>query len=306
MVWDIDLQQLGVRLAGNALRVLLILALVFVAIYAIKRLADRLAILLAWGRSDDAEIKKRSNTLASFVRYALVFLVIATGGMMILKEFNVEIRPILASAGVVGLAVGFGAQNLVQDVISGFFILLEDQIRVGDVVNIKGKGGLVEMVGLRMIVLRDLEGTVHYIRNGQIDIISNLTKEFSNYVFDLRIPYGQDHEKVFGVLRKVDEEMRADTRLGPDIIKPLEVFGVDQLNENWMIVKARTTTKALRQWDVGREFLKRIKMAFDANGISIASPRQEIKVELSASSLTPVRDSKETRSTGAGGQLPAA
>jgi small conductance mechanosensitive channel len=306
MVWDIDLQQLGVRLAGNALRVLLILALVFVAIYAIKRLADRLAILLAWGRSDDAEIKKRSNTLASFVRYALVFLVIATGGMMILKEFNVEIRPILASAGVVGLAVGFGAQNLVQDVISGFFILLEDQIRVGDVVNIKGKGGLVETVGLRMIVLRDLEGTVHYIRNGQIDIISNLTKEFSNYVFDLRIPYGQDHEKVFGVLRKVDEEMRADTKLGPDIIKPLEVFGVDQLNENWMIVKARTTTKALRQWEVGREFLKRIKMAFDANGISIASPRQEIKVELAASSLTPVRDSKETRSTGAGGRLPAA
>jgi small conductance mechanosensitive channel len=306
MVWDIDLQQLGIRLAGNAMRVLLILALVFVAIYAIKRLADRLAILLAWGRSDDAEIKKRSNTLASFVRYALVFLVIATGGMMILKEFNVEIRPILASAGVVGLAVGFGAQNLVQDVISGFFILLEDQIRVGDVVNIKGKGGLVETVGLRMIVLRDLEGTVHYIRNGQIDIISNLTKEFSNYVFDLRIPYGQDHEKVFGVLRKVDEEMRADTKLGPDIIKPLEVFGVDQLNENWMIVKARTTTKALRQWEVGREFLKRIKMAFDANGISIASPRQEIKVELAASSLTPVRDSKETRSTGADGRLPAA
>lgn len=309
MAWDVDWENLALRMASNAARVLLIALLMFVAIYAVKKLTERLTILLAWGRSDDAEIKKRSTTLAGFVRYFLVFLVIAVGGMMILKEFNVEIRPILASAGVVGLAVGFGAQNLVQDIISGFFILLEDQIRVGDVVNIKGKGGLVEKVGLRMIVLRDFEGTVHYIRNGQIDIISNSTKEFSNYVLDFRIPYGQDFEKVAGILRAVDEEMRADSAWGKDIIKPLDVFPLEQLNENWMMVRGRTTTKPLRQWDVGREFLKRIKRRLDEAGVPLAAPRQELNLALAPetlAALTPGRDSKGTRRADGGDRPPAA
>lgn len=294
MFENIDWELLALRAAGNTARVLLIIALVFAGIFAIKKLSDRLAILLAWGRSDDAEIKKRSNTLASFVQYFLVALVIAVGGMMILKEFNVEIRPILASAGVIGLAVGFGAQNLVQDVISGFFILLEDQIRVGDVVNIKGKGGLVEKVGLRMIVLRDLDGTVHYIRNGQIDIISNSTKEFSNYVIDIRVPYGHDPEKVLAIFRAVDEELRGDPKFGLDIVKAADVYGIEQLAENWILVRARTTTRPLRQWDVGREFMRRVKLRMDAEGIPMAGPRITVDLPKLAQAASSSPESKDT------------
>lgn len=317
MFSNLDWEAIGLNLASHALRVLIILALVFVAIRFIKVLSDKLAVWLAWGRSENAEIKKRSQTLANFVRYSLIFVAVGIGGMMILKEFNVEIGPILASAGVVGLAVGFGAQNLVQDVISGFFILLEDQIRVGDVVNIKGKGGLVEKVGLRMIVLRDYDGTVHFIRNGQIDIISNSTKEFSNYVLDFRIPYGQDHAKVAAIMREVDEEMRADSAFAKDILKPLEINPIEQLGEHWMLVRGRTTTRALRQWDVGREFIRRIKVRLDAAGIPLAAPRQDVHLALSPESLkalapessralSPARDSKDIRSAGAGDRPPAA
>lgn len=293
-MWNVDWEVLGLRFAASAGRLALILCLVLVALYFIRKLTERLAVLLTWKRSDDAEIKKRSNTLAGFVRYFLVFLVIAISGMMVLKEFNVEIGPILASAGVLGLAVGFGAQNLVQDIISGFFILLEDQIRVGDVVNISGKGGLVEKVGLRLIVLRDLEGTVHYLRNGKIDIISNLTKEFSHYLIDLRVPYGHDHEKVLAIFRAVDEEMRKDPKFGADILRPLDIYGLEQLNEHWMLVRARTTTKPLRQWDTGREFLRRIKLQLDAAGVPIAAPRSNTSIpELARINQAPA--SKDTR-----------
>jgi moderate conductance mechanosensitive channel len=271
-----DLRILGMRFAEGGLRVVLILLLALVAIHLIQKLTGRLDKLLTIGHSENAEIQKRANTLAAFVRYFLMFLITAIGTMMVLKEIGVEIGPILASAGVVGLAVGFGAQNLVQDIISGFFILLEDQIRVGDVVNIKGKGGLVEKVGLRMIILRDLDGSVHFIRNGQIDIVSNMTKQFANYVLDLRIPYGHDPEQVTEILRAVDDEMRKDPKFGPDILKPIDLYGVEQYAESWMLVRGRTTTKPLRQWDVGREFMRRIKLRLDAAGIPLAGQRVQI------------------------------
>jgi small-conductance mechanosensitive channel len=258
--------------------VILILALAFVAVYFIEKLSARSVKLLTLGRAQDAEIQKRANTLASFGRYFLIFVVVALAGMMVLKQVGVDIGPILASAGVVGLAVGFGAQNLVQDIISGFFILLEDQIRVGDVVNIKGKGGVVEKVGLRMIILRDGDGSVHYIRNGQIDIVSNMSKQFGNYFIDWRIPYGEDPKRVTDIFAAVDEEMRKDPTFGPDIIKPLEIPGVEQFTESWMLVRGRTTTKPLRQWDVGREFMRRIKVRLDAAKIPVAGPRMQVEL----------------------------
>jgi small conductance mechanosensitive channel len=258
--------------------VILILALAFVAIFFIEKLSARMAKLLTLGHSQDAEIQKRANTLAAFSRYFMIFLVVALAGMMVLKQVGVDIGPILASAGVVGLAVGFGAQNLVQDIISGFFILLEDQIRVGDVVNVKGKGGVVEKVGLRMIILRDGDGSVHYIRNGQIDIVSNMSKQFGNYFIDWRIPYGVDPKRVTDIFAAVDEEMRKDATFGSDIIKPLEISGVEQFTESWMLVRGRTTTKPMRQWDVGREFMRRIKMRLDAARIPIAGPRMQVEL----------------------------
>jgi small-conductance mechanosensitive channel len=283
---DIDWSGLGINFLYHSTLIIVIVGLAFVAVYFIERLSARTTRLLTLGHSRDAEIQKRANTLAAFIRYFLIFMVVGIAGMMILKEVGVDIRPILASAGVVGLAVGFGAQNLVQDILSGFFILLEDQIRVGDVVSIKGKGGLVEKVGLRMIILRDYDSSVHYIRNGQIDIVSNMSKQFGNYVVDWRIPYGQDPDKVSAIFQAVDEQMRKDPAFAPDIIKPLEISGVEQFTESWMLVRGRVTTKPLRQWDVGREYMRRIKQGLDAAKIPLAGPRMQVEVQNGLPSAT--------------------
>src|SRR3569833_204238 len=199
MTINVEWRDLGLRATKNGMYLAIIVAMMLAAVFVIRKFSARLGHLLACRHSENAEIKKRADTFASFFRYLLIFIVMAIGGMMLLKQIGVEIGPILASAGVVGLAVGFGAQNLVQDIISGFFMLLEDQIRVNDVVNVNGKGGLVEKVGLRMIVLRDYDGSAHYIRNGKIDIISNMTKGFGNYVIDVRVRYGEKIERITSI-----------------------------------------------------------------------------------------------------------
>jgi small-conductance mechanosensitive channel len=196
--------------------------------------------------------------------------------IMLLKELSVDIAPILAAAGVVGLAVGFGAQNLVQDFISGFFLLLEDQVRVGDVVSIGDKGGLVEKVTLRMVILRDLAGSVHFIRNGKIDVVTNMTKDYSNYVFDIGVAYRENVDEVIKVLKGIDEEMRQDADFKNDILAPLEVMGVDSFGDSAVIIKARTKTKPIQQWRIGREFNRRIKKKFDELNIEIPFPHRTI------------------------------
>jgi small conductance mechanosensitive channel len=192
--------------------------------------------------------------------------------MMILGEIGIEIGPILAAAGVVGLAVGFGAQHLVQDLLAGFFILLEDQIRVGDVVEVAGKGGLVEQVSLRTVVLRDLAGNVHYVRNGQIDAVTNMTKEYSRYVFDVSIAYRENVDEVMNVIREIDAGLREDPEFGPDILAPIEILGVDRFADSAVVIKARTTTRPIQQWRVGREFNRRMKQRFDELDIEIPFP----------------------------------
>jgi small-conductance mechanosensitive channel len=223
-------------------------------------------------KESDAEYKKRAETLSSVISYLLSVSIFAVGTVMILGEFEIEIGPILAAAGVVGLAVGFGAQHLVQDIISGFFILLDDQIRVGDVVQIADKGGLVEKLNLRMVVLRDLAGNVHYVRNGKIDVVTNMTKEYSRYVFDIGVAYREDVDEVIKVVKQVDEELRKDPELGRDILEPIEILGLDQFADSAVIIKARTKTKPIRQWAIGREFNRRLKMKFDEEDIEIPFP----------------------------------
>jgi small conductance mechanosensitive channel len=191
---------------------------------------------------------------------------------MILGEFGIAIGPILAAAGVVGLALGFGSQHLVQDVISGFFILLDDEVRVGDYVAASGKSGVVERINLRMTVLRDFAGNVHYIRNGQIDIVTNMTKDFSQYVFDIGVAYREDVDEVFEVIRLVDEDLRSDPEFGPLILEPIEIMGLDQFADSALIIKARTKTKPIKQWKVAREFNRRLKKAFDERDIEIPFP----------------------------------
>ncbi len=216
--------------------------------------------------------RKRADTLSAVIGYLLSATIITLAALMILSELEIKIGPVLAAAGVLGVAVGFGAQHLVQDVISGFFILLDDEIRVGDVVEIAGKGGLVERLNLRMVVLRDLAGNVHYVRNGKIDIVTNMTKDYSRYVFDIGVAYREDVDEVIKVIRQVDQELRSDPEFASDILEPIEILGLDQFADSAVIIKARTKTKPIKQWNIGREFNRRLKKRFDEKNIEIPFP----------------------------------
>ncbi|MGQ9647547.1 MAG: mechanosensitive ion channel family protein [Thermodesulfobacteriota bacterium] len=258
-------------LLSSGTKILLILILAGIALKAAKVLSNRL-ISLALRKKEDPEFQKRTQTLGSIVRYVLVIGILIVAAITVLKELGVEIGPVLAAAGIAGLAVGFGAQSLVKDVISGFFILLEDQIRVGDVVQIAGKGGLVEKINLKTTILRDLAGNVHYVPNGQIDVVTNMTKEFSRYVFDIGVAYREDVDEVIEVIKEVDEDLRNDPDYKGDILGPIEIMGLDQFASSAVIIKARTTTKPLQQWRVGREFNRRLKKKFDERNIEIPFP----------------------------------
>ena len=253
-------------------RVVLILVLMLIGVKLSGVLAGRIFAVIGRRRKMDEEYKKRADTLSGVIAYLLSVTIIAVAVLMIMTELDIKIGPILAAAGVLGLAVGFGAQHLVQDLISGFFILLDDQIRVGDVVQIADKGGLVEKLNLRMTVLRDLAGNVHYVRNGQIGVVTNMTKEYSRYVFDIGVAYREDVDEVVKVVRQVDEELRNDPELGKDILEPIEILGLDQFADSAVVIKARTKTKPIRQWAVGREFNRRLKKKFDELDIEIPFP----------------------------------
>jgi small conductance mechanosensitive channel len=255
----------------SGLHILLILVLVWIAVRVARMVSTRLVRFFTKQR-EDIEFQKRAHTLGEVVRYVMVFVVVAVAAMTILRELGINIGPILAAAGVVGVAVGFGAQSLVKDVISGFFILMEDQIRVGDVVEIAGKGGLVEKVNLRVTILRDVAGNVHYIPNGQINVVTNMTKEYSRYVFDIGVAYRENVDEVIAIIREVDEELRRDPEFKNDILAPIEILGLDRFADTAVMIKARTTTIPIQQWRVGREFNRRLKKAFDAKNIEFPSP----------------------------------
>jgi len=263
-----------------ALHVILILALALVATLVIKKLLRKMKIHLleksgfADGLTD--EESKRAETLTRLIRKAVLIGLWIIVALIILKELGVEIAPILAGAGILGLAVGFGAQNLVRDVISGFFFILEDQVRVGDVAVVNGTGGLVEQINFRTIVLRDLEGVVHVFPNGTVSTLSNRTKTWSGYVFDLGVAYKEDTDTVIKIIAQVGEEMMRDPTFGPLMLDAPEIFGVDRFDDSAVVIKGRLKTKPIQQWVVGREFLRRIKYAFDEAGIEIPFPQVDV------------------------------
>jgi len=227
---------------SNGLRLLLIIIATLIALKIANLLTNRLSSLLIKSRFE-GEKQKRIETLSSLIRYILRISIILVAFITILGEFGIDIGPILAAAGVVGLAVGFGAQQLVQDIISGFFIILEDQIRVGDVIQVAGIGGLVEKVNLRMVTLRDLSGSVHYIRNSQINLVTNMTKDFSYYLFDIGIAYRENVDEVTAVIREVGESLQHDDNFKDNILEPIEILGLDQFADSAIIIKARFKTK---------------------------------------------------------------
>jgi small conductance mechanosensitive channel len=265
------LQLATAWLLTSGLRILVIIVVMLVALRLAKVLSRRIFGVFLTEQAD-GEVQKRAKTLGSLLRYVLSVSIILTAFVMLLGELGIKIGPILAAAGVVGLALGFGSQHLVQDIISGFFILVDDEIRVGDVVGTAGKSGIVEQVNLRMTVLRDFSGNVHYIRNGQIDIVTNMTKDYSRWVFDIGVAYREDVDEVIDVIKQVDEDLRNDPNFSADILEPIDVLGLDQFADSALIIKARTKTRPIKQWKVAREFNRRLKKAFDERNIEIPFP----------------------------------
>jgi moderate conductance mechanosensitive channel len=269
-------------LIHTGLRILLILVLAWIVLAMIRKVLARVEQKLLKESTAEgeppSESAKRIETLIRLVRQAVRLVMWLVVGLVVLQELGVDIGPVLAGAGILGLAVGFGAQNLVRDVISGFFIILENQVRVGDVAVINGTGGLVERINFRTIVLRDQKGTVHVFPNGTITTLSNLTQEWSAYVFDLGVAYKENTDAVVEVIREVFAGMRKDETYGPLIIEEPEIFGVDAFADSAVVIKGRIKTRPIRQWMVGREFLRRIKLAFDERGIEIPFPHRSLYI----------------------------
>jgi small conductance mechanosensitive channel len=264
-------------LLTSGLHVALVVLLAYGLIRIVGLVVTRLETELS--RKDGSpglERAKRARTIGRLIRNVVNSVVSLIAALMVLQEFGLNIVPVLTGAGILGLAVGFGAQTLVRDVISGFFLIFEDQVRVGDVASINGTTGLVEAITLRTVVLRDLSGTVHVFPNGAIEQMSNQTKDFSYYVLDMGVAYKEDTDLVVQVMRDVSAELQADAAIGPSMLEPIEILGVDAFEDSQVTIKARLKTVPRAQWAVGREYRRRLKKAFDAQGIEIPFPHLSV------------------------------
>lgn len=259
-------------LIKTSLRILLIMVIAAILIKISSKLIIKLKQHLKERADGDAEELKRIDTLGRVFRYIASILIVVIAIVEVLHQLGISIAPILAAAGVVGVAVGFGAQSLIKDYFNGFFLLLENQIRQGDVVEAGGKGGFVEEVTLRHIKMRDYDGNVHYVPNGIITTVTNMSRGFAHSVIDIRIAYRENVDEVMQIMREVGEDMRTDEEFQFKILDNLEMAGIDKLGDSAVTIRCRFKVKALEQWTVRREFFKRIKEQFDKRGIEIPYP----------------------------------
>jgi small conductance mechanosensitive channel len=269
--FDLGMSQQAVkaRILSSAFRVVVIIAVAWMVLRVARASAEGInrEILSRSDGLDVIEQTRRAQTLARLVQSALSIMVITIALLMVLREIGVDIMPMVTGAGILGVALGFGAQFLVRDVIAGFFLILENQIRVGDVAAINGVGGAVEQVNLRTIVLRDAEGTVHVFQNGAINTLANRSKDFAFYVIDVNIRYDQDVDRVIAVLRNAADELMADPAYRDSILEPLQVMGVDAFLDAKVTIRIRIKTLPLKQWEVGRELRRRIVLAFERHHV---------------------------------------
>jgi small conductance mechanosensitive channel len=270
------------RASQSALRIILVLLVAYLGLRllrgAIRRLQKTLVKTAQKTETAPGAAAKRVSTLTGMLMTLASVLVWSVAAVICLDQLGFDITPILAGAGILGLAVGFGAQNIVRDLISGFFMVLENQVRVGDVAIVNGTGGLVEAITFRTIALRDLSGVVHVFPNGTISTMSNMTKGWSAYVIDVGVAYKEDTDRVIEVMKRVDEDLRNDPNFGAHILGPIEVFGVDDFKDSEVTIKARLRTHPIQQWGVGREYRRRLKKAFDTEGIEIPFPHHSFYV----------------------------
>ncbi len=267
----INVSDKGMELILPATHILIILILSWVLMRVSRKLI-RLFRNYVTRTTHDAGSIKRAATLGQVFSHVAKIIITLITGMLVLGEVGISIAPILAAAGVVGVAVGFGAQTLIKDYFTGFFLLIEDQIRHGEVVEIAGKKGKVEEVTLRHVRLRDFEGSVHFIPNSSITTVSNKSRDYSYAVIDISVAYRENIDEVYEAMRKIGAEMRADSNFRDLIIEDLEIVGIDDLADSAVIIRCRFKVHPLEQWDVKSEFLYRIKKAFDAAGIEIPYP----------------------------------
>lgn len=265
-----DAAKLG-AMTQSALHIVLILIGTWVLKILVNKGIRSFRLYLASHRGK-MEDKQRLETLGRVFRYTGNVVITVMAGMLIFTELGISIAPILATAGVLGLAVGFGAQSLVKDYFSGLFLLLEDQIRYGDVVEVAGKSGVVEEVTLRFVRLRGYDGNVHFVPNGQISSVTNMTRGFSFAVMDVGVAYREDIDEVFTIIRGVAAEMRADAQFKDIILEDVDLAGVENWADSAVAIRFRIKVQPTQQGAVKREFLRRLKAAFDAHGIEIPFP----------------------------------
>ncbi|MEY3970981.1 MAG: hypothetical protein RLZZ80_679 [Pseudomonadota bacterium] len=255
--------------------VVLILVAAWVLRAALRRIV-RVAHERLIENQETADDRRRMETLERVTQYIVTVVLAVITVMLVLSEFGISIAPILATAGVAGLAVGFGAQSLVKDYFTGFVMLIENQIRVGDAVEVAGKAGVVEELTLRYVRLRDYEGAVHFVPNGAIATVTNRSRVFAYAVMDIGVGYKADLDQVYALMREVAGQLRADAEFKDKVLEDLDIAGVDQWADSSVIIRCRLKTIALEQFGVRREFLRRLKLAFDRHDIEIPYPHRTV------------------------------
>jgi moderate conductance mechanosensitive channel len=294
-IWGLDTTKVTGWLGEHGWRIALILGAAMLAIVSMGEIVPRILVRTLNHRPGEKpyEVKKRSDTLSKVLISTLQIFIFLIAIFMVLSELELDIAPILASAGIVGIAVGFGAQSAVRDIVAGLFIIIENHYRVGDVIKIADVSGVVDNINLRRTVLRDIDGIVHVIPNGEIRVSSNYTKEWARVNLNISVGYGENLERVISVINKVGQNLAEDSKWNPDIITPPQVLRVNNFGDSGIEIKIIGDTQPMRQWDVTGELRLRLKTAFDEERIEIPWPHTKMYF---GNSPLHVEYSKATRS----------
>lgn len=295
-IWGVDPQFWRATIAGKAISWAIWLAIVFAVVACSVELVGFLIDRMMGGLAHRADGLRRAaqlRTLSPILKAIAQTTIVVFAILMVLSQAGVKIGPLLAGAGVVGVAVGFGAQTLVKDFLTGLFLIVEDIVSVGDIVQIGGFGGQVEQMTVRTIRLRDFDGTLHIFPYSEAQVIHNLTKSFAYYVFDLQVSYDSDIDQAVKIMRETGEALAREPQFASKILEPIEVVGVDGFADSGVKLKARIKTRPIEQWTVGREYNRRIKLAFDEAGITIPYPHT--RLVLPEPVVSAFRDGAEAR-----------
>jgi len=271
-------EQIVPWILSHGIKILIIIAAAYILNKILKTFIDkavRISVISGGFSSKEAE-KKREDTLIHIFTITFKIVLWSIVALMVLQEFGILIGPILAAAGIVGLAFGFGGQYLIRDLISGLFIFLENQYRIGDVIKLNDTGGLVEDITLRMTTLRDMDGTVHHIPHGEIKMVSNMSKDFARINLDIGIGYASNLEHVIAVVNRIGDELAQEAQWKDSIIKPPQFLRVNEMADSAVVIKVLGETLPLKQWEVTGELRKRILIAFRNEGIEIPFPQRVI------------------------------